>query len=199
MPARPFLLLVTGPSGAGKSSLLKSLFEKDPRLGFSVSATTRAPREGEVDGREYFFLSEEEFVARREKGDFVEWAEVHAHFYGTLFAEVDRMMAEGRIPVLDVDVQGGRAVLDRYDEQVVSVFVFPPSWDDLERRLRGRATDDEETVRRRLKNAREEVRSASLYRFWVVNDELDRARADLQAILRAHELRAEGRSLPDLG
>lgn len=199
MSVSPFLLLVTGPSGAGKSTLLQSLFEADPRLGFSVSATTRAPRPGEVDGREYFFLGEEEFRARRDRGEFVEWAEVHAHLYGTLIAEVDRMMTEGRIPVLDVDVQGGRAVLEHYGEKVLSVFVFPPSWADLEERLRGRATDDEATVQRRLTNARREVEAAELYRYWVVNDDLERAEADLRAILRARELRSEGRPPPDLG
>ncbi|HKI83133.1 MAG TPA: guanylate kinase, partial [Candidatus Krumholzibacteria bacterium] len=121
---RQMLLLIAGPSGAGKSSLLSWLFERDERLGFSVSCTTRDPRPGEVDGREYNFVSEEEFLRRRERGEFVEWAEVHDHLYGTLFSELDRMLDDGHVPVLDLDVQGGRNLVARYGERVVSVFVL---------------------------------------------------------------------------
>jgi guanylate kinase len=189
------LLLIAGPSGAGKSSLLTWLFERDERLGFSVSCTTRDPRPGEVDGREYNFVSEEEFLRRRERGEFVEWAEVHDHLYGTLFSELDRMLDDGHVPVLDLDVQGGRNLVARYGERVVSVFVLPPSPQTLEERLRGRGTDDEPTIELRLRNAREEVASAGEYRYWIVNDDLERARADLLAIVRAETLRSEGRRL----
>ncbi len=195
-PPRSLLLLVAGPSGAGKSTLLRWLFDRDPRLGFSVSCTTRRPRPGEVEGREYYFVTEEDFLRRREAGEFVEWAEVHDHLYGTLFCEVDRMLDAGRIPVFDLDVQGGRKLVERYGERVVSVFVLPPGPEVLEGRLRGRKTDDEATIALRLGNARREIESAPEYRYWIVNDDLDRARNDLSAILRAEELRSEGQAPP---
>ncbi|HKK73168.1 MAG TPA: guanylate kinase [Candidatus Krumholzibacteria bacterium] len=187
-----FLLLVTGPSGAGKTSLYRGLLAEDTRLGFSVSCTTRPPRHGEVDGRDYHFVARDEFERRREAGEFVEWAEVHGRLYGTLISELEAVAREGRIPVLDIDVQGGVEVIERFgDLSVCSVFVFPPDLEVLEQRLRGRGTDDEATVSRRLANAREEIPRAEHYRYWVVNDDLERARDDLRAILRAERLRRE--------
>jgi len=191
-----FMLLVTGPSGAGKSSLLHWLMEQDARLGFSVSCTTRTPREGEVDGRDYYFVSREEFEERRDADEFVEWAEVHGNYYGTLSSELVRAESEGRIPVLEVDVQGGVNVIKRFGDRVLSVFVFPPSMEVLEDRLRGRGTDDEETIARRLSNARGELDQRNWYRYWLVNDDREQARADLQAIFRAEELRRERWSAP---
>jgi guanylate kinase len=187
-----FLFLVTGPSGAGKTTLYQGLLDEDARLGFSVSCTTRAPRHGEVDGRDYHFVERGEFERRRDAGEFVEWAEVHGHLYGTLISEVEALARAGRIPVLDIDVQGGVEVIARFgDRRVCSVFVFPPSLEALEQRLRGRGTDDETTVARRLANARQEIPRAEYYRYWVVNDDLERARDDLRAILRAETLRRE--------
>lgn len=186
-----FLLLVTGPSGAGKSSLLKWLMEQDDRLGFSVSCTTRPPRDGEVDGRDYYFVSRDEFDRRREAGEFVESAEVHGHSYGTLGSELDRAEAAGLIPVLEVDVQGGVNVIKRFGDRVLSVFVFPPDMATLEERLRGRGTDDEATIARRLVNARGELTQRNWYRYWLLNDDRDRARQDLAAVFRAEELRRE--------
>lgn len=186
-----FMVLVTGPSGAGKSTLLKWLMEEDPRLGFSVSCTTRPPREGEVEGRDYYFVSHEEFESRREADEFVEWAEVHGNYYGTLASELSRAESEGRLPVLEVDVQGGVNVIKRFGDRVLSVFVFAPSMKVLEERLRGRGTDDEATIARRLANARGELEQRNWYRFWLLNDDRDRARADLWAIFRAEELRRE--------
>jgi guanylate kinase len=185
---RGFLFLVTGPSGAGKSSLLESLLV-DPRFGFSVSATTRAPRGREVDGREYHFLDRAAFEAEIAADAFVEWAEVHGQLYGTLRREVNAMRQAGRIPVLDIDVQGGVQVIEKLGAEVVSVFVFPPSLDELERRLRGRATDSPEAIELRLRNARHEVTLADRYEYWVVNDDLERARADLAAISRSEGLK----------
>lgn len=193
-----FLLLVTGPSGAGKTSLLRGLLEEDPRLAFSVSCTTRPPRNGESDGHDYHFVDDAEFRRRREANAFVEWARVHDHLYGTLVSEVESMAARGRIPLLDIDVQGGLQVIDEWGDRVCSVFVFPPSWEVLESRLRGRATDGEEAVRTRLANARREVAEAGRYTYWVVNDDLSRARADLHAIVRAETLRAARRGRPPL-
>ena len=197
--AKGFMLLVTGPSGAGKSSLLQWLMEQDDRLGFSVSCTTRPPREGEVDGRDYYFVSHEEFETRRDAGEFVEWAEVHDNYYGTLSSELVRAEAAGLIPVLEVDVQGGVEVIKRFGDRVVSVFVFPPTMLVLEDRLRGRGTDDEETIARRLINARDELGQRNWYRYWLLNDDRDRARRDLMAIFRAEELRRERWSRPPIG
>jgi guanylate kinase len=194
-----FMVLVTGPSGAGKSTLLKWLMDQDPRLGFSVSCTTRTPREGEVDGRDYFFVSHEEFERRRDVDEFVEWAEVHGHYYGTLASELIRSESEGRIPVLEVDVQGGVNVIKRFGDRVLSVFVFAPSMEVLEERLRGRGTDDEASIARRLADARGELEQRNWYRFWLVNDDRDRARADLRSIFRAEELRRERWQSPPIG
>lgn len=194
-----FLLLVTGPSGAGKTSLLRGLLEEDPRLAFSVSCTTRPARNGERDGHDYFFIDEAEFLRRRAAHAFVESARVHDHLYGTLVSEVESMAARGRIPLLDIDVQGGLQVIADWGPRVCSVFVFPPSWEVLESRLRGRATDDEVAVRTRLANARAEVERAGHYTYWVVNDELARARADLHAIVRAETLRRDRRKALPLG
>jgi guanylate kinase len=194
-----FMVLVTGPSGAGKSTLLKWLMDQYPRLGFSVSCTTRTPREGEVDGRDYFFISHEEFERRRDVDEFVEWAEVHGHYYGTLASELIRSESEGRIPVLEVDVQGGVNVIKRFGDRVLSVFVFAPSMEVLEERLRGRGTDDEASIARRLADARGELEQRNWYRFWLVNDDRDRARADLRSIFRAEELRRERWQSPPIG
>ena len=186
-----FLLLVTGPSGAGKTSVYEPILAEDPRLGFSVSCTTRAPRPGEIDGRDYHFVTVEEFERRREAGAFVEWAEVHGELYGTLISEVEAMAATGRVPALDIDVQGGVQVIRRFGERVCSVFVFPPSFEELERRLRGRGTESETALRTRLENARREIVEADAYSYWIVNDDLDRARDDLRAVIRAESLRRE--------
>jgi guanylate kinase len=190
------MLLVTGPSGAGKSSLLQWLMEQDQRLGFSVSCTTRPPRAGEVDGQDYYFVSHEEFETRRDADEFVEWAEVHGNYYGTLSSELVRAEADGLIPVLEVDVQGGVNVIKRFGDRVLSVFVFPPSLDVLEDRLRGRGTDDEDTIARRLANAVGELEHRNWYRYWLLNDDREQARADLKAIFRAEELRRERWSSP---
>lgn len=193
-----FLLLITGPSGAGKTSLLRGLLDEDPRLGFSVSCTTRAPRAGEIEGKDYHFVDEAEFVRRRDRGEFVETARVHGHLYGTLVSEVEAMAARGQIPLLDIDVQGGLQVIEDWGPQVVSIFLLPPSFEELERRLRGRGTDDEAAIRTRLANAVREVAQAGHYTYWVVNDDLERARADLRAILRAESCRSARRPGPAL-
>lgn len=194
----PFVLLVTGPSGSGKSTVLRGLLEADPGLEFSVSCTTRPARPGEVDGHDYHFLSREEFGAQRDAGAFVEWAEVHGSLYGTRHADVEATLAAGKVSVLDIDIQGGRNILREYGERVASVFVFAPSWEELERRLRGRATDDEATVQRRLASARAEVAGAGIYRYWLVNDDVERARAHLAAIVAAEAIARSRWSAPPL-
>lgn len=193
-----FLLLITGPSGAGKGSLLQRLLARDPRLRFSVSCTTRAPRPGEVEGQDYHFVDRADFERRIAAGEFVEWATVHDQLYGTRVEEVEGTMAAGGIPVLDVDVQGGLAVLDRFGDRVVSVFVFPPSWETLEARLRGRGTNSEEDIALRLRNARTEVGHAGAYAYWLVNDDLDPAVDRLASVVTAECLRRERWADPPL-
>ncbi len=185
------IVLITGPSGAGKSSFIAQVMAADPRLAFSVSTTTRAPREGEVDGREYDFVDDARFAELLAQDAFVEWAEVHAHRYGTRRSRLDEMTAAGKIPVLDIDVQGGVQVLEKFGREMVSVFLFPPSWDELERRLRSRGTDADATIELRLRNARHEVGFADRYTYWIVNDDLDAAAARMLAILTAEECRRE--------
>jgi len=182
--APPLVLVVSGPSGVGKTVLCERLIAGDPFLVDSISATTRPPRSGEEDGVHYYFWSEDRFREGVREGLFLEWAEVHGHLYGTLAATVDASLRRGRSPVLNVDVQGGRSVKGLRPDAVL-VFLVPPAMEALEQRLRGRATDDEETIRRRLRNAREEIREWEHYDYVVLNDELPRAIETLRAVLQA--------------
>lgn len=184
--ARGMLLVLSGPSGVGKGTLAKELLEKGG-FSFSVSCTTRAPRPGEIEGVHYFFLTEEEFARRESENGFLETALVHGHHYGTPLAPAMEALAQGRDLLLDIDPQGGVQVMKRLPE-AVSVFLLPPSWEELERRLRGRGTETEEDIVRRLKNAKGEIDYLPRYRYAVVNDDIDRAREDLFAIARAERL-----------
>jgi guanylate kinase len=189
---RGFPLVVSGPSGAGKSSLCRHLLQRRPDIVFSVSATTRPMRAGEADGREYWFHDEARFRRGIDEGEFLEWAEVHGRFYGTPRGPLERQLAEGRIVLLDVDVQGGRA-LRRAIPDGAFVFVYPPSLAVLEARLRGRASDSAEVVALRLAQAPAEMRCYVDYDYVVVNDEWERATAAVEAIAEA-----EGRRLARL-
>ena len=177
---------MSGPSGVGKGTLVSLLRERHPRLGLTVSATTRGPRPEEKDGVSYHFLSEEEFERRVEAGEFLEWAWVHGHRYGTLRSEVDRQLAEGRSVILEIDVQGGMNVRAAHPDAVL-VFIEPPSMEELERRLRGRGTEDEASVERRLANARGEMGRAAEYDARVVNDDLERAVGELARVIERFE------------
>jgi guanylate kinase len=183
------LVLISGPSGAGKSTLVKALLQAEPDLEFSVSTTTRPPRRGERDGIQYSFVSDEEFDRLVAEGAFVEWAHVHQHRYGTRRDQLEQMLQAGRTPLLDLDVQGGVNVIDHFGVRVVSIFVFPPSWQVLEQRLRARATEDEAAFRTRLENARWEISFAPRYEYYVVNDDLQAALGRLRAILVAESCR----------
>lgn len=191
------ILLITGPSGTGKGTVINALLAREPRLAFSVSTTTRPLRGGEVDGREYDFVDDATFDRLVAEDAFVEWAHVHLHRYGTRRSRLAEMEQAGRIPVLDIDVQGGVNVLRQFGDELVSVFLFPPSWADLEQRLRGRGTESEEAVATRLRNARHEVGFAGQYRYWVVNEDSQAAAGRVAAILTAEGCRARG--TPPLG
>lgn len=179
------LVVVSGPSGAGKTTVLKRLFQLAPGpLVSSVSATTRPPRPGEVDGLDYHFLTDEEFHCRRRRGDFLECFEVfgRGHWYGTLLSEVTPSLQAGKWVVLEIDVQGALAVMEQYPE-AITIFVRPPSLEVLEERLRCRHTETEEAIEKRLAEARRELALADKYRHQVINDEVDRAVHQIDHIL----------------
>ena len=180
------LFVVSGPSGVGKGTLVARVRDRLPGLGLTVSATTRAPREGEKNGVSYYFMDDSEFARRVENGEFLEWANVHGHRYGTLRAEAERLMAEGSSVVLEIDVQGGLDVRKVYPD-VVLVFIEPPSIEELERRLRGRGTEDESSIELRLANANHEMELASLYDVRIVNDDLERATDELVSTIDLYE------------
>jgi guanylate kinase len=179
------LVVLSGPSGVGKTTVRKRLFELAPvPLAFSVSATTRPPRPEEVDGVDYHFLSEAEFSRRRAAGEFLECFQVFGreHWYGTLLSEVTPSLEAGNWVILDIDVQGGLSVSERYPE-AITIFIHPPSLEVLEARLRQRHTETEQAVQNRLSRARHELAAASHYGHQVINDELDRAVQEICDIL----------------
>jgi len=175
------LFVVAGPSGAGKGTLIEELIRRYPDVWLSVSATTRKPRRGEVDGVHYRFLDEKEFREMRDAGEFLEWAEVHGNLYGTPRASVAQELASGRDVILEIDVQGARQVREKVPDAAF-IFVLPPSVDVLEERLRNRGTEKEGDLGTRLRNAIEECREKDDYEYVVVNDQLHRAEDELCAI-----------------
>jgi len=182
------LFIVSSPSGGGKTSLVKALLEAEPAVRLSVSYTTRAPRPGEVDGRDYHFVTVPEFERMLEAGEFLESAIIYGNHYGTSQNWIERERAEGRDVLLEVDWQGAQQVR-RLMRQVVSIFILPPSPEVLETRLRGRRQDSEEVVARRLAAAREEIGHVSEYEYVIINDDFDRAALDLRSIIRAERLK----------
>ncbi|MEW6501918.1 MAG: guanylate kinase [Thermodesulfobacteriota bacterium] len=183
------LFVISAPSGAGKTTLLKRIMAEVPNLGFSVSHTTRPPRPGEGNGVDYHFVSREEFLAMREAGAFLEWAEVHTNLYGTSRQAVADKLATGVDLFLDIDVQGARQIKEARDLGAVFLFVAPPSWQELEKRLSGRGTEAAETVRIRLANARKEMAEAHWYDYLIVNDDLTAASVMLKAVILAERCR----------
>ena len=173
-------IIFSAPSGAGKTTVVRHLMSNpDLALGFSVSATTRAPREGETDGHDYHFLTVEEFASRLADQAFVEHEEVYEGLsYGTLCSEVERLWAEGRTPLFDVDVVGGQTLKSVFGDSALSIFVMPPSMEALESRLRGRGTEDEASVQKRLGKAAQELKAAPAFDVQLVNDDLETAFAE---------------------
>ncbi|MCL7487779.1 MAG: guanylate kinase [Desulfobulbaceae bacterium] len=183
------LLVLSAPSGGGKSTMLKEVMAGLPGLVFSVSHTTRPPRAGEENGREYHFVSRATFLSiqQRQPSGFLEWAEVHGNLYGTGREEVEQHLQAGKDVVLDIDVQGAMQVMESADP--VTVFITPPSLDELEKRLRGRGTESEDNIAMRLKNARTELVYKDRYDYLVVNDRLHEAIESLRAIIVAERCR----------
>jgi guanylate kinase len=180
----PFPIILSAPSGGGKTTIARQLLARRSDLGYSVSCTTRAPRPGERDGTDYYFLSRDEFVRRRRAGDFAESAEVHGNLYGTLRSEIARVLATGRHVVMDIDVQGARQFRSAFP-QAVTVFVLPPSAEVLLERLRNRKTESPQQLAARLDSALEELRAVEEYEYVVINDDLERAVQSVGSILDA--------------
>ena len=192
MQRRGLLLILSSPSGAGKSTLARRLMDWDPTIRFSVSATTRAPRPGEVDGREYYFRSRADFQAMVAAGDMLEHAEVFGNFYGSPRAPVEIAMKEGRDTLFDIDWQGGQQIRNSaLGRDVVSVFILPPSIAELERRLRGRAQDTDAVIAGRMAKSEAEISHWAEYDYVLLNDDLDRTFSDLLTILEAERKRRD--------
>lgn len=192
MARKGLLLILSSPSGAGKSTLARQLMDWDPSLRFSVSATTRAPRPGEVDGEHYYFLSREKFLDLVDRGEMLEHAEVFGNLYGSPRAPVVTAMEEGRDTLFDIDWQGGQQIRSSaLGRDVVSVFVLPPSIRELDRRLRGRAQDSDEVIAGRMAKSRDEISHWAEYDYVLVNDDLATTFARLRGILEAERLRRD--------
>jgi guanylate kinase len=184
---RGLLLVVSSPSGAGKTTLCHRLIEEFPDVVFSVSYTTRPIRRGEEEGVDYHFVDDATFQRMVDAGEFAEWAEVHQHRYGTTTEAVRQALEGGRHVLFDIDYQGGRQLKAKFENEAVLVFVLPPSLEELEARLRKRATDAPDVIERRLKKAHDELKQYGLYQYLIVNDELPRAYDRLRAIYLASQ------------
>ena len=190
--SRGKLFIVSGPSGVGKSTVLRSLFAQRDNLYFSVSATTRAPRPGEENGVHYHFLTAEIFREWIDSGEFLEYAEFVGNAYGTPKRFVDEALDNGKDVILDIEVQGAEQVCAKRPE-TVTIFIAPPSWEELERRLTARATDTTEKIQQRLQRAKEEVLQANHYDYFVINDTVEKAVLELSSIIVAEHCRADER------
>lgn len=191
-PLRPLMIVVSAPSGAGKSTLCNRLVDEFPKVVYSVSCTTRAPRGEEKDGEHYYFLSKKEFKERIKNGEFLEHAKVHGNFYGTLEDTVLYAMEEGNHVLLDIDVQGVAQIRESLvrlglkhpvRRGFTDIFISPPSMEELEKRLRGRGTDEEKVIQKRLDNAKAEMECAKEYSFQIINDDLETAYHDLKTVI----------------
>lgn len=179
------LVVIAAASGTGKSTVCRALIQSYEKATISVSYTTRAPRTGEVNGVHYHFVSKDIFQQMIQSGDLLEWAEVHGNFYGTGKTATEEQIAAGKDVLLDIDVQGAHAVREAFGTRAVLIFLLPPSWDEMVRRLRDRGTESEEAIARRLETARSELPAAESFDYLVINEEIDSTAHDVLAILRA--------------
>jgi len=190
---RGLMLVISSPSGAGKSTIARNLLENDPGLELSVSVTTRARRGSEIDGVHYHFISRKQFDRLRDSDSLLEWAEVHGNFYGTPREPAEIAMAQGRDMLFDIDWQGAVQLNEKMRADIVSVFILPPSMAELKARLKRRAEDSDEVIEKRLRNARVEIEHWREYDFVVINDDLDRAFAEVKSVVTAERLRRNRR------
>jgi guanylate kinase len=186
----PFAIILSAPSGGGKTTIAKTLLSRRKDLGYSVSCTTRAPRGTEVDGRDYYFISRAEFLAKRENSEFAESAVVHGNLYGTLRSEVKRVLATGRHVVMDIDVQGAVQFMRAFPDSV-TIFILPPSAEVLLERLRARETESPAQLAARLQSALQELQQVAEYEYIVVNDDLERAVSSVESIIDAETVSRE--------
>lgn len=176
------ILILSGPSGCGKSTLLKEVYKSIDDYYFSISTTTRAPREGEKEGVDYFYVSKEEFQEDIKAGHFLEWAEVHGNYYGTSLKPIKQALEKGQLVIFDIDVQGHEIVRKKLNDKVTSVFITTPSLQELENRLTSRATDSTEVIEKRISNAKVEIKHFQKYDYFIVNDDLNIAAKQLVSI-----------------
>ena len=186
---RGLMLVLSSPSGAGKTTLSRRLLEADSEIDMSISATTRKPRPGEVEGKDYYFLSTEDFGIMRNRGEFLEHAKVFGNYYGTPRAPVEKALAQGRDVLFDIDWQGTQQLDETAQDDLVKVFILPPSAQELERRLEKRAQDPAEVVAERMAKASDEISHYQEYDYIIINEKMDKAFAELQAILLAERLK----------
>lgn len=184
------LFIISAPSGTGKTTLLEIVMSEVERLVFSVSHTTRPPREGERDGKEYYFVAKEEFQQMIAAGEFLEWAMVHDNYYGTALSPLSRQLEQNRDVILDIDVQGAEIIRRDGRLPAAHIFIAPPGMEELERRLRGRATEKEQTIQKRLKNAHSEMAHCEKYDYFIINDNLQRAAGLVSSIIYAERARS---------
>jgi guanylate kinase len=182
------LFVITAPSGAGKSSLIRALLQDDPSLRLSTSYTTRPPRPGEQNGREYHFVQDDEFLAMRGRGEFLESAEVHGNRYGTAKRVIGEALERGHDLLLEIDWQGARQVRKLYPD-CVGIFILPPSVEELERRMRSRGQDSEAVIQRRLSNAREELTHVDEFKYRIINKDFEAAKGELTSIIQKERSR----------
>jgi len=190
---RGLMLVLSSPSGAGKSTIARSLLREQPDLSLSVSVTTRERRGSEIDGTDYRFLTEKEFAMLKANNELLEWAEVHGNFYGTPLAPVTTAMSEGRDMLFDIDWQGALQMFDAARADIVSIFILPPSMKELRSRLVRRAEDSDDVIEKRLKNSITEMQHWDEYDYVIINDDLDRAFQEVEAILKSERLRRDRR------
>lgn len=178
------LFVISGSSGVGKGTLLKQLVQRNPELEVSISATTRNPRPGEVDGVNYFFTSKEDFLKEVENGDFLEWAEFNGNYYGTKQAWVERNLNKGRNLILEIETKGALQIKEKMPDAIL-IFILPPSLEELEHRLRGRNTEDEATIQGRLHEVKREIECSKNYDYRIINDDLEKALAELEKLVKS--------------